>query len=301
MPHKHSRRKGDNQESQFNLPPTAIARPLPSFEEIRNAKHTPKAAKPTSKRKFSSSKSYRQDDTPRAFARAMQWQQTGKRPRSGLDDGFTSRPSKQRKGMIAPQSVEASDAEKKDVVKILPGERLADFAARVDQALPVGGLARKGKLTIDGLPERQTKTEKRMHKMYAAWRDEDTRIKERLEEEQENEEEAEEERDAEFGSEAAHFRSGSTKKRRRMVGEQKDDDDDPWAQLKLTRAAPRGLHDVVQAPPTLKPVREKFKTKNGAIVDVSNTPNASGSLKRREELSAARKEVIERYRAMMKK
>ena len=58
---------------------------------------------------------------------------------------------------------------------------MADFAARVNQALPVGGLSRKGKQP-DGVKERQTKTEKRLHKMYAEWREEEARRKEKLEE-----------------------------------------------------------------------------------------------------------------------
>lgn len=83
-----------------------------------------------------------------------------------------------------------------------------------------------------------------------------------------------------------------------MIGET-GDDDDPWAELKAKREAPKGLHDVAQAPPSLKKVRQKFKVKDGAKVQVVDVPNAAGSLKRREELSDARKEVIERYRAMM--
>ena len=88
-----------------------------------------------------------------------------------------------------------------------------------------------------------------------------------------------------------------------MVGEIDEDEDDPWAVLKSKREAPKGLHDVVQAPPSMNVVpKEKFKVRNGAKVSVANVPGASGmkSLKQREELSEARKEVIERYRAMMK-
>lgn len=60
----------------------------------------------------------------------------------------------------------------------------------------------------------------------------------------------------------------------------------------------QGVHDVVLAPPTLK---EKFKvSRNGAGMDVANTPTKAGSLSRREELSNARRAVIEQYRAMMK-
>jgi hypothetical protein len=57
---------------------------------------------------------------------------------------------------------------------------------------------------------------------------------------------------------------------------------------------------VAQAPPELVKPKEKFKPIRGAKVDVANVPNKSGSLMKREELGDARREVIERYRAMMK-
>jgi hypothetical protein len=46
--------------------------------------------------------------------------------------------------------------------------------------------------------------------------------------------------------------------------------------------------------------REKFKVKNGARADVADVPNAAGSLARREELGAERKNIIEAYRLMRK-
>lgn len=254
-------------------------------------------------------KDYKHDDTPRAFARVMQIQIGKKRPRSGLDGGQDRRSAKkQRKSADnAPNALkEPSIAEpaRSEMPKIQPGERLGDFAARVDHALPVGGLARKGKVKVEGLKERQTKTEKRLHKMYASWREEDARRKEREEERIEQEEEAEEEREAELGGQSVRLpTSTKTGKRKRVIGEAAgSDDEDPWAQLKLKCDMPKGLHDVVQAPPSFKAVpKEKFKVRNGAKADVVNVPTAAGSLKRREELSAARREVIERYRGMMKR
>ena len=183
--------------------------------------------------------------------------------------------------------------------KIKPGERLRDFAARVDQALPVGGLARKGKTKIEGLAlkERQTKKEKKMHKMYAAWRVEEAKRKEKLEEQEELEDEARDDMEASLGGQSLRF--VNRERKARQNGEQ---DDDPWAGLKARREQPKGLHDVVQAPPTFKAIpKEKFKVRNGAKVDVADVPTAAGSLKRREELGEARREVIERYRAMIKK
>ena len=298
MPHKHTRQKGGD-HSQFNLAPTTIAKPLPAFTKTAKSKTKQNDQKPK-RRETASTKGYKEDDTPREFARLLQFQATKKRP-SGLDDGIDRRAKKRKTDapVKAPAPVPVAPAV--DVPKIMPGERLADYAARVDQALPVGGLARKGKIKVEGLKERQTKTEKRLHKMYASWREEDAKRKDKLEEQQEKEEEEEDEKEAEMGEKALRFPEGRKAKRRRMIGEQADDDDDPWAVLKERRDAPKGLHDVVQAPPSLKVVpKEKFKVRNGAKVNVANIPTAAGSLKRREELSSARQDVIDRYRAMMK-
>nr|POF14390.1 upf0653 protein [Quercus suber] len=299
MPHKHVRRKVGSGED-YNLGPTDKAKPLPTFDGSAKKQQKDGGRKQGGKRKHSTTatKDYKENDTPRAFARLMDFKDTGKR-RSGLDDG-DRRAAKKRKSSQVEETVirpPVAVAEKVELPKIQPGERLGDYSARVDQALPIAGLARKGKVQIEGVKERTTKTEKRLKKMYASWREEDARRKEAEEEFQEKHEEEEEEREAELGGQAVTFGS----KKKRMIGEQADDKEDPWAVLKTMRATPRGLHDVVQAPPefTVKP-REKFKVRNGAKVNVTDVPTASGSLKRREELSDARRDVIQRYRAMMK-
>lgn len=235
----------------------------------------------------------------------MHLQTTTKPRRSGLDNGEgPPKASKKRKTgsteSPASQPEPVAAPAHKELPKIQPGERLRDYAARVDQAIPISGLTRKGKVAVDGVKERQTRTEKRLHKMYAAWREEDARRKEKLEEQQEQEEEAEEERNAAMGSAALQFPTKG--KRRKMVGEVAEDEEDPWALLKERRARPKGLHDIVQAPPSFKVVpREKFKVRNGAKVAVADVPSTAGSLKRREELGEARREVIDRYRAIMGK
>lgn len=309
--------------SSFDLAPDRIAKPLPSFdsavkeEQKKNRQKGRQEGRRQEQRQNDLKRTrgftakFREDDTPRAFARLMQLQ-AGQKPRSGLDDGETKKSRKKRKLLESDEDEQqpAAKAAKATVVdprtgeelRILPGERMSDFAARVNQALPVGGLSRKGK-NIDGAKERRTKTEKRMHKMYAEWREEEARRKEKLEEQQEKQEEEDEEKVAEHGGQDIHVPSSSRSKKKRMVGEVDDDEDDPWAVLKIKRDAPKGLHDVVQAPPSMKVVpKEKFKVRDGAKVSVANVPGASGmkSLKQREELGEARKEVIERYRAMMK-
>ncbi|KXT14021.1 hypothetical protein AC579_10032 [Pseudocercospora musae] len=299
MPHKH-KRKRDGDDKHFDLPPSKVAKPLNAYEKIEKKHH--KGAKPKSqpqKPRRSISGSYEGDDTPRAFARLVAVQD-GKRQRSGLDDG--ARKSKKKSRQTTEQEITASvpQLEFAEKLKILPGERLSEFAARVNQSLPVGGLSRKGK-AVEGEKQRQTKTEKRLHRMYAEWREQDAKRKEKEEEFKEEQEERDEELQTEYGGQSIRLEpEGKKAKRKRMLTEA-GDKEDPWAVLKTKREAPKGLHDVVQAPPELKVVpKEKFKVRDGAKIEVANVPGKSGSLKRREELGEARKEVIERYRAMMK-
>lgn len=235
---------------------------------------------------------YKYDDTPKAFARLMYRQQ----PKIPQDDSESKSTNKKRKRVQKEQpAVKASTIE---LPKIQPGEKLRDFNARVDQSLPVAGLARRGNKGLAPGEIKQTKTEKRLHKMYADWRREDARIKEKAEEEQELREEEEEERNALYGEDTS-VPEFTGKKRQRMIGESKEDKD-PWAVLKSKRDKPKGLHDVAQAPPEFNVVpRERFKVKNGARADVADVPNAAGSLAKREELGVERRNIIEQYRALM--
>lgn len=218
-------------------------------------------------------------------------QQSNKRHISGLDDGEDRRAKKKAKTTTPAKEPEKLAV---DIPKIQPGERMSDYNARVDQAIKVSGLITKGK-AVDGIKERRTKKEKQMHKLYATWREEEERIKEQKEEAREKQEELEEENAAKYG-EDANF---AKRRRSRAIGESNDKEGDIWASLKAKRGQKAKLSDVVQAPPELVKPKEKFKPIRGAKVDVANVPVASGSLKKREELGDARKEVIERYRAMM--
>ncbi|KAI9681055.1 MAG: hypothetical protein M1822_007129 [Bathelium mastoideum] len=289
MPHKHSRsRKRD--ETDFDLPPdrgTVLG--------ASNRAHTnlSKSSERKRKRKALRSAGYGEDDTPRDFARLMQFQK-GKRKLEGLDDG----PAEKTKRLKQSQQSrsETNALSEIDVPKILPYERLSDFAARVDQSIPVAGLTRRGK----GLGEASSRKEKRMQNMYADWRRQDAARRRREEEAREIAEE-----EAEELEEKIHASSGYTfdhgKKAKVRYGENDGgEEDDPWATLKERRGQPAGLHDVAQAPPSFKAIpRDKFKIKNGAHVQVDNVPNSAGSLRQREELGEERKAVIERYRKMM--
>lgn len=262
------------------------------------------------------------DDTPKAFARLMAFSQ-GKRLPKSLDDGVKITKKEKKAANAAKTATNSDDANTAVVQKVVskpemptirPGEKMSDFSARVDAALPISGLINKtGKNGKDplGLKVGRTKTEKRMHRMYDEWREQDKKIKDARQDALEQAE-ADDDDDMEGGvkwkvdMEAEEQSAGSKKKKgkgkkKKVLGEVDDgENDDPWAAVKKARnEAPNRLHDVVLAPPTFtKAPREKFKVR-GAGVDVADVPKAAGSLRRREELGEVRRSVVEGYRKMM--
>lgn len=247
------------------------------------------------------------DDAPRAFKRLMAYA-SGKKPRSGLDNGEET-PGKSRKQKATQTAASEGGAkETHEVPKIRPGERMSDFAARVDAALPISGLVNKsvrdGKDPL-GLKVWRTNKERKMHKLYDEWREEERKIKEKREEELELQAEREleeEEAGVSWKIEMQHGASGKKKKgkKTKYLGEVDDNDDDPWEVLKRKRGETRaGLHDVVQAPPELAIKPQKKMTVRGAAVEVDGIPKAAGSLRRREELQTIRDDVVTSYRKMM--
>ncbi|KAF2205667.1 hypothetical protein GQ43DRAFT_477159 [Delitschia confertaspora ATCC 74209] len=293
MPHKHKRKEVDKE--QFELPPTIKAKPLP-VGPPRSAKDN----KPRNKKKRKiHHEGYGEDDTPKAFTRLLQFQARGKGLK-GLDDGPTPKKKKQKIEQELP--TDTVDSEAQAIPKIKPGERLSEFAQRVNQALPLTGVQKKGK-KVDGQKDhRVTKHEKKLLRLQAGWRKEEARIREKEQEERELAEEEQDEIDAMWEDKTADLPEGKKAKkgkRKKVVGEV-DDKEDEWAALQAKREQRKGLHDVVQAPPTFTRVpREIFKVKNGAKVNVADVPNSAGSLRRREELGEARQTIIDTYRKLM--
>lgn len=328
MPHKHTRKRGDLDKSTYvsvplpfrlypqltiacsiNLPPSILAKPLPVSKSANaNGVFTTELANPRRESKKRKRNKDPTDDTPKAFARLMAFQ-SGKKLPKGLDDGTRNSKSSKKRKLVAEKEDDAPAEENPhETPTIRPGERMSEFAARVDAALPVSGLinktARGGKDPL-GLKIARTKTEKKMHRMYDEWRDEDRKIKEKREEALDLAEMEEIGEDGQVRWKADIETSSRKKKgkgKKKVRGEVDDGEEDPWEQIKRNRAeAKAGLNDVVQAPPIFSRVpKEKFKVL-GARVNVDDVPKASGSLRRREELGEVRKSIVEGYRAMMKK
>ncbi|KAI5461062.1 hypothetical protein BGZ63DRAFT_384860 [Mariannaea sp. PMI_226] len=282
MPHKHKRKRGVDNDADFDLPPSQKARPLPVASKKFAAPQTGSKGKKKGKRT--------EDDAPRAFRRLMSIA-SGKKVRSGLDDG--------RDGKKATKEVDP-DAQP---LKIRPGEDMRSFAVRVNAALPLSGLTKKT-VVQDGKDEAgmkvyRTRKERKMHKLYDQWRAEDRKIKDKKEEELE--EAAERELDDDTGGMTAlaqaELEEATSNRKKKKKGGRDADDDDPWLQLKKKRAEAKvGLHDTAQAPPELNKNLSKRLQVGGAAVDVENIPKAAGSLRRREELQGVRADVVDAYR-----
>ncbi|KND93863.1 hypothetical protein TOPH_01716 [Tolypocladium ophioglossoides CBS 100239] len=284
--------KGPDVQDSHDLPPTQKARPLPVSSSNKGAKRDPQA---TTKKQCKR----HNDDAPRAFRRLMAVAQ-GKKIRSGLDDG------EKHKGKGKAKGKEAAPKDSPEAPRIRPGEDLRSFATRVDAALPMAGLTKKtkakdGKDEI-GLKVQRTRKDRKMHKLYDQWREEERRIQEKREEELELEAERDLDNDAAGILSSSAFKgemdeAAGKKKGRRRRGKVTEDDEDPWLELKRKRAEAKvGLHDVAQAPPELhKKLRQQLRVGDVAV-DVDNIPKSAGSLRRREELQAVRDDVVEVYR-----
>ncbi|KAL3495770.1 hypothetical protein BJX62DRAFT_195103 [Aspergillus germanicus] len=348
MPHKHKRRQND--PNTYDLPPNLIAKALPVRDPSKPGKPKGKgkgsfksATKATTKQNpnvGTRRKSERDDDTPAAFRRLMQYQERNqmnkankKRKRDGdgdSDDDSESDASapvpkkgtKTKKTPAGATSASTSTSAKIDTEakgksavapKILPGEKLSDFAARVDREMPLANMKRSANpSTPSDLPKlkdhRTTKHEKHLRRLQAQWREDDVRIKEKeAAEREEREEEMDEqlrlwkEWEAESGKKKRNPNAATGKQKKKgagVEGVEHDDGPDPWAKLKKKRAAVNPF-DVAQEPPQLKKPREIFKVRGGAKVDVANVPASVGSLRRREELANERRNIVEEYRRLM--
>ncbi|KAI9730991.1 MAG: hypothetical protein M1834_005452 [Cirrosporium novae-zelandiae] len=292
MPHKHRRNKRTKDKYSFELDPTVRAEALPTFKS-KDTKNQNSKDKPLKRKRKNRGD---EDDMPKEFKRLMQWQSGAQKRPSGLDDGNEPKNKKRKQGENTSDQAKSVDPTF-ETPKILPNERLRDFAARVDAALPIKGLV--GGKKVPGLKEPQTRKEKKMHKMYDEWREVDRKIKAQKEEELEELEELEEEQMEKAGLTWEDIEASKNKKR---IGKGNSKDEDPWAVLKERRKnkEPKSINDVAQAPPQFtKLPREVFKVRNGAKVQVGQVPKNVGSLKRREDLEAERKDVITAYRKMM--
>ncbi|CCU75058.1 hypothetical protein BGHDH14_bgh01706 [Blumeria hordei DH14] len=306
MPHKHKRRE-EVDKSLTDLPPTLFADPLPAYNPTRGKATTTsavdKSRKTGKKRKRNHNN---QDDTPKLFVSLLEFQK-GKKLPLGLDDGSrtkkTAKASSQ--GKAKPDCKVTTSSE---VPVIRSGEKLSEFSARVDAALPVSGLINNSAKRANdplGLKTKRTRMEKRMHKMYDEWRVEEAKRKEMRQEAAELIEEKESSVNGQMNMKSYVSTSATSAKvkktkRKKLQRDASDSDEDPWAQIKRDRGEKKpGLHDLVQAPPAISIIpKEKFQARVTSS-NVENVPRGSGSLRRRELLGEMRRNVLEGYRSSL--
>ncbi|GAB1193830.1 hypothetical protein BDV32DRAFT_122061 [Aspergillus pseudonomiae] len=320
MPHKHKRKQND--ADIYDLPPTMIAKALPVRDpnsKNKKAKKNVKDNKPQDKLQ-ARRKAAADDDTPKAFRRLMQFQTQGKQAPSkpsagenkkrkrGAENTENATQTTRKKAAPAVAVEQSTDAEPQVKPKILPGEKLSDFAARVDREMPIAGMKRSGKPTKSDIADirehKVTKHEKHLLRLQSQWRKEEAEIQEREAAERE-EREAELEDQLELWKEwEVEAGQGKAKKKgagARKKGGQGADRSDPWAKLKSKDRLnkPANPFEIAEAPPQLTKPREIFKVRGGARVDVANVPTAVGSLRKREELANERRTIVEEYRRLM--
>lgn len=220
----------------------------------------------------------------------MAFQTTGKRAPSGLDNGDRPAKKKNKKNLSTaststttttttstttkPSVAAAAPAQKfQPTLQILPGERLSEFAARVDQSLPLTSIPkhRTRSTQIAGLEKIKTpltKHNKRLARLQSEWRATEAKIRARREEQEDELADEKEEDDLLWlgaGIDRTAAAVGGKKKKKKASS---DDDVDPWKQLEKKRreegelGRQKNLQDVVTAPPVLKSVKNIFKDKS---------------------------------------
>ena len=181
-----------------------------------------------------------------------------KPPKPAKDMSLRSPPRQQDHGNSAPVAVD-----ERTKLKIKPGERLQDFALRVDQTLPLSGVPKhstKETLRIPGLKSNQnlTKHNKKLLRLQSQWREEEKRRREKGEEREDEMEDQKEEDGLLWTS--VHDQQSSKKGKRMKRGGV--DEGDIWKVLeKKNEGQGKALTagQMVQQPPKLGKLKNMFK------------------------------------------
>ena len=260
------------------------------------------------------------DDTPKNFARLMAWQKGGKKLRRGLDDGAQTKKPKEKKRKhgdlldamaksaskpkgtatsahaasetvieppTASEAVAVPEASTNPAqLKIQPGERLREFAVRVDQNLPLSNVPKHStKDKVLGLKQKLTKHSRHLQRMQTEWRNAEGKIRSRKEDEQDDLADKQEE-DQLLWMDVNSANANRKGKKRRKAGA--IDDADPWHSLEKKRKEAGGssvgglrASDAVQAPPVLKPIKNMFRDSANQRVQYRSKCESAGQEPRR--------------------
>ena len=224
------------------------------------------------------------DDTPRAFTRLIHLTRASNgvisSPRNASSDGTKTKSSNQN-----------SSNAKESQLRIRGGEKLSDFGARVDQALPIADLVKKSNKRSKDYNKSQEKNIE--NKKRPTYRLRGSNTLPENEDVKNSSLALDTEAKASDGN-TVNITSHSEKKRKSRRA-QSSNLEDPWAVLETKRHKPSGLHDVAQAPPALKSL-QRTNTLTGSEWANSRTKI---SPRRKEDLELVRKSLIQNYRTIM--
>lgn len=200
-----------------------------------------------------------EDDTPKAFARMMRYQQERKNKSLGVD---TSSSKVEKKTVKKAKNDKIHDVA--STLKIEQGESLFDFNRRVNEALPLvkakSGEIKKGQL-------KKMKAKEKAEKL--------------------RQEELQKRRDRGELQDDEDDDQNDTGRGAKKTGNKRDVSPDPWAALEAKKVKPK-FGDVVDAPPDLRLPKKLLK----------NVPKSAGSMARRAMLEDERDRVINSYRRL---
>ena len=266
---------------RYDLAPSTT----PKLRSVRNGRQGRSTRTILSKHSDQNVQSYQFDDSPRAFKRLMHLvPPTNGKSISSRNGHLTHNKPKSTRGKD-----DACDAQ----LRVRGGEKLSDFGARVDQALPIANLVKKS-----------NKRSKTIHKSHQISANDTMQSVCHVKKDKGMQKEAPN-ADADCSTtfqlntsrganDLVSTVANPGKKKRRQLSDA-EIHKNPWSVLEVKRNKPLGLHDIAKSPPELQTLRRASKKNNlGAVGCRTNI-----SLKRREDLEKAREAVIKDYRRRM--
>ena len=231
--------------------------------------------------------SYLFDDSPKAFKKLMHLspQINGKTRSTQNDSSINNKLKSSYRSNSNPDEAQ---------LQIRGGEKLSDFGARVDQALPIADLVRKSnkrskdyhrsqEVSIKETPHsvRHVRNHKGMQEKTHSAAADHSKIVQKTE--------------SRIADDKIPVNTSFAKRGRLRPGSDVDHDKDPWGVLEAKRNKPLSLHDIAKSPPELQTLRRAKKMSKLGLVG----SRANVSPRKREDLENARKATIKNYRRMM--
>lgn len=226
------------------------------------------------------------DDTPKSFKHFMKHVEVIEQKRQGTyvpkdgEDGGEKGSNKTGK-----KKQQKREDQQKQELTIRPGESMAEFSRRVNDALPLARPKSEKQILKETGIDLQALTKKKGDKKKKQKKEATEKADDAVNEE-DDDEELQLDNNGRPLNQHSSVLSGSTKKSRRDKSP-----DDPWLEFEQKKRKQPKFGDVVDRPPDLK-----LPTKL-----LNNVPKAAGSMAKRHMLSQERERFIEKYREYVEK